>query len=396
MTGTPRLSVLFVDDEESILSGLRRQFHSLRDDWEMRFVASGEAAVQAQRESLADVVVSDMRMPGMSGVELLELVRRQWPGTVRIMLSGQTDQAELLDFIGSVHQFVQKPCPPDQLRRIIARSARLAAAIEQPRLREVVAGLISLPVLPESYRSLLQALEDESSNALKVAAIIESDLGLRTKLHQMVNSSFFGIPRQITDTREAVVLLGLRSIWALAVTAHAFDAMADSNLSRAAVQSLWHTSVDLGALAAGLAQQAGRTQAEVSRARLAGTLSLIGRAVLLRHAQVEFSQARVQAAATGTPLYQMEQKHAGASQQAVGAYGLGLWAFEDSIVEAVMHAVSPEKSEVSGAGHPLAYVHVARSRLVESDLIERVELSRVFLDRVGLSELGNEQQRSAA
>ena len=88
--------VLFVDDEQRVLDGLARMLRPLRHEWEMSF-ASGAAEGLAELEARPfDVVVSDMRMPGMDGVELLTQVKEQHPGLVRIVLSGQTDRENLL------------------------------------------------------------------------------------------------------------------------------------------------------------------------------------------------------------------------------------------------------------------------------------------------------------
>jgi len=80
--------ILFVDDEPNILAGLKRQLRSQRKEWEMAFAESGEAALDMLSETPFDVVVSDMRMPGMDGAELLNRVKERYPETVRIILSG--------------------------------------------------------------------------------------------------------------------------------------------------------------------------------------------------------------------------------------------------------------------------------------------------------------------
>ena len=83
--------ILFVDDEPRVLEGLRRMLHSLRNDWEMKFVASGAEALQCLAATPFDVLVTDVRMPEMSGVELLQEVIQQYPEVIRIVLSGTAD-----------------------------------------------------------------------------------------------------------------------------------------------------------------------------------------------------------------------------------------------------------------------------------------------------------------
>jgi prevent-host-death family protein len=158
-----QFSVLFVDDEPRILDGLRRQLRASRFDWDMRFVESGEAAIRAMNESPADVVVSDMRMPGMNGAQVLRRVQQSWPDALRVILSGQTDQAELLGDIGAVHQFLQKPCDPDAVRATVLRAQTVRMLLESRRLRKVSAGVVSLPLLASTHTMLGKALDADAS-----------------------------------------------------------------------------------------------------------------------------------------------------------------------------------------------------------------------------------------
>jgi len=64
--------ILFVDDEPNVLAGLKRMLYSLRNEWDMKFVTSGAEALQCLSESPFEVLVTDVRMPEMNGIELLQ------------------------------------------------------------------------------------------------------------------------------------------------------------------------------------------------------------------------------------------------------------------------------------------------------------------------------------
>ena len=85
-------SILFVDDEPNILSGLRRMFRALRNEKDFHFVESGKAALDFMAQTPVDVIVSDMRMPGMEGIELLKIMVARHPEVVRFVLSGHADR----------------------------------------------------------------------------------------------------------------------------------------------------------------------------------------------------------------------------------------------------------------------------------------------------------------
>jgi len=85
------IRVIFVDDEPRVLEGLKRMLRPKRNEWQMTFVGSAQAALDALKVEPCEVVVTDMRMPGMNGAELLEVVQREYPDTIRLILSGQAD-----------------------------------------------------------------------------------------------------------------------------------------------------------------------------------------------------------------------------------------------------------------------------------------------------------------
>ena len=107
--------ILFVDDDPGILAGFQR---SLRKDFKID-TAEGAAPALAMIRSRSPyaVVVADMRMPGMNGVEFLMELEKTSPDTVRMMLTGNADQKTARDAVnqGHIFRFLTKPCPPEEL-----------------------------------------------------------------------------------------------------------------------------------------------------------------------------------------------------------------------------------------------------------------------------------------
>ena len=83
-----KIRILFVDDEPNVLDGLRRMLRGMRHQWQMSFATNGHEALEILDGQPYDVVVSDMRMPGMDGVQLLTEIKKRHPTIVRIVLSG--------------------------------------------------------------------------------------------------------------------------------------------------------------------------------------------------------------------------------------------------------------------------------------------------------------------
>lgn len=111
------VKILCVDDEENVLRSLRRLF--MDDDYELFTAVSAEAGLEILgRGEAIPVVISDYRMPGMNGVHFLSEVCRNWPETVRIVLSGYADTAAVVEAInlGQIYKFIPKPWNDDELR----------------------------------------------------------------------------------------------------------------------------------------------------------------------------------------------------------------------------------------------------------------------------------------
>ena len=143
--------ILLVDDEPNVLEGFKRH---LRKSHDIELAVGGEAALLSLKEKGPfAVVVSDMQMPEMSGVELLSKVREIREQTVRIMLTGNADQRTAVDAVneGNIFRFLNKPCPPEQLAQV------LDAALEQHRLITAEEELLN-KTLSGSVRMLTQIL----------------------------------------------------------------------------------------------------------------------------------------------------------------------------------------------------------------------------------------------
>lgn len=133
MADRPR--ILFVDDETRVLDGLRRSLHRHAGRWDMEFLDDPAAALAAFRAAPFDVVVSDMKMPAMTGIEMVVAMRDAVPDSFFIMLTGTADLRTAIDAINraDVFRFFTKPCPPFLLAEGIAEA--LAAREERLRAR---------------------------------------------------------------------------------------------------------------------------------------------------------------------------------------------------------------------------------------------------------------------
>jgi DNA-binding NarL/FixJ family response regulator len=189
------IRVIFVDDEPRVLEGLKRMLRPKRNEWQMTFVGSAQAALEALRAEPCEVVVTDMRMPGMSGAELLEVVQREYPDTIRLILSGQAETESVMKALGVSHQFLSKPCDADILQGTIARAFALRDLAGNPAVKTLVARINKLPTLPATYQKLVECLKSPDADMDDVAQIIARDPSMSARLLKVVNSAYFGLAK---------------------------------------------------------------------------------------------------------------------------------------------------------------------------------------------------------
>ena len=323
--------ILFVDDEPRILEGLQRLLRSQRSRWEMAFAPGGEAALAMLAAEPFDVVVSDMRMPGMDGAALLACVKERFPQAVRIVLSGHTDVGTTLKTVSVAHQFLTKPCDPDELQEVIDHVCRLRALLDNEAIRQIVGQMGELPSSPRLYAALTRALKDPEVPLAQVAKVVEQDVAMSVKCLQLVNSAFFGLPRRLTSIGEAVNYLGVATLRTLVLSAEIFRAFETRDVegfSIAALEAHAFMAANLAlrlpaegelgqqAFMAAMLHEVGTL---VLAARLPGQLALIGRVTSER----------------GCARREVEQELLGTTHAKIGAYLLGLWGLPWPIVEAV-------------------------------------------------------------
>ncbi len=352
------LKVMFVDDESRVLQGLQRMLRPLRETWDMQFFESGEAALQAMAASPVDVVVSDMRMPSMSGAELLTRVMRQFPSTVRIILSGQADKELVHKTIGPTHQYLSKPCDADTLKATVDRAAKLRHLLGNDRLRLLTGRMDSLPSLPALYLQLVELLQNPNATLQKVGELVAQDLGMSIKLLQLVNSAFFGLRRNVSNPSEAVNLLGVETIQSLVLSVHAFNQLNAEHLANFSLESVWQHSMAVAGLAKRIALSEGLSKTQGEEAHMAGMLHDIGRVVLATNIPEDYAKVLAMAKTQDRSLIACEMELLGATHAEVGAYLLGLWGIADPIVEAVAYHHTPRECP-NHVFCALSAVHVA-------------------------------------
>ena len=163
--------LLFVDDEERVVNLLRMMF---RGEYEVLTANSGRQALEIVAAQAVDVIVSDQRMPEMTGIELLAQVSKVSPSTMRILLTGYSDLTAIVGSVndGEVFRFINKPWDHAEIKRIVGEAAAIArttgAAMAKPVVSEAATA-------SQAERPELLLLDDNAADRQAMAQVIGSD-----------------------------------------------------------------------------------------------------------------------------------------------------------------------------------------------------------------------------
>lgn len=328
--------ILFVDDDVEIISSTKRMLYLNHHDWNVLYATSGAAALKQMEEHPVTVIVSDIRMPGMTGIEFLKEVKERWPQTIRIVLSGHSDRDSSLQASGLVHQFLAKPCPIDVVIQTIENALKTEDVIQDPNLKRILGQLKTIPSQPSAYTQIVEELKNPEASTATVGKIIARDVSMSAKILQLVNSAFFSLPQTIIDPTQAVVMLGVETIRDLVLAIGIFSQFDPAKLERFELNNLWHHSQRVSSLAKTIVLDSGGDKKQVNHALIAGLIHDIGRLVLADNLPDQYEQLIDRCSPRKASLYEMEIAELGTSHAHVGAYLLGVWGLPDPVIQGVI------------------------------------------------------------
>ncbi len=381
--------ILFVDDEPAVLDGLEDSLRKFRRRWDMTFACGGDAAISKMTDSNYDVVVSDVRMPGLSGIEVLQYAKDNHPNAVRIALTGYADEDNTIKLTELAQRYLTKPCAVDELDEVISRDTGLIEAFDNPIVQELAGAAGRLPAGENVQGKLLESINSSDSSVHDIANLVEEDLALTAKILQLANSSFFRRQVSVVSARQAVTHLGLEVIRSLLLADQLFEKSKDiPKMDYFDVSAMQKHSQ----LCSSIAKEIAPASECSSALMTAGLLHDVGKIIIaIERPEVVASLVSVQDGAPYTwASSAAERDILGCTHAEIGGYFLNLWGVPTSVVEAVTFhdtpsAIFSHELDIVGVVHISNYLAHWAVEKEPSDVVES-KLDHDFLERIAMSD----------
>jgi HD-like signal output (HDOD) protein len=312
----------------TLCSGLR----TARPEWQV-LTASARTSAKAVCGALSlDAVIVDTGL-GDDGLLLLDDLAGSFPRIGRIALSPGAQAA--------AHRVLPRNPPPFPLALAVQAAIDSAGKEDVDPVAALIADVEDLPSSPATWTRLRTMLADPDIEIRALAEAISRDVGTTARVLRLVNSAFLGLRRQITDMREAITVLGLRTISSVVLSA---EVMAAFDKLRA-VPGLDVDALSSHGLASGVVARSvltDRTQADDGF--VSGLLQDVGQLALASAAPDAFRHCLAEAAWHNRPLHEVEREILGCDHAQTGAALLVIWQMPESVVAAVAgsHTALPD------------------------------------------------------
>ncbi len=351
-TQLTRLPVLvIVDDDEALATSLRGVFRHC--GYSTYAFTSAASALEFISRAPADLVIADLRMPVMTGIELLQQISTVSPDAIRMILGGSDDRDAMANAQsrGLAHNMVVKPWNDVLVRELIQQALDQKEGIRRQHLKEILGSIDALPSPPSFHVKLQAELAREGSSIYDIAREIEKSPPIVAKLLRVANSVYFARRKPFVTVHDAVFFIGTDYIAGLvaAIEAfHGFALQARPELS-AQIERLWVESFRRATLAKKIAEKWPGLETPEA-VYIASLLQDIGYAVTLCFDPEMFAEYVRQCEQGILSPYDVEVRLFDHMHDTMGAALLEYWKLSPTVVKAV------EKHHQRTDGDPLLQI----------------------------------------
>lgn len=347
--------VMFVGEDQELWPELLKC--AAKENWRMTFAHAGDEALVAMDEQEFDAVVSNLKLRGMSGADLLQEVRQRKPDVWRFLRCEPRSAHEARGWAGAAHQFIPT-------RDAAAIETRLAQAFRKevwmpgPVAENLLITCPFLPSPPKVYYRILETMAAPNASLEKIGELLEQDPAMSAKLLKLVNSAVFALQLEVSRPGDAVMYLGMETTKAMILMAHTTSTFQAMERSEFPMEHVMAHSFMTARYARWIAQHECPRGLTPDQAFTGGLLHDIGKFLLAGNRAEAYARAIEYARRGKMSLRQAEIDFFGADHAELGGCLLAAWGLPQPIVEAVALHHKPVWMSDSGFT-PATAVHVA-------------------------------------
>lgn len=342
--------ILIVDDEVQILKALSRAFFDT--EYDIYTAQSGEEALEILENTEVNLVISDMKMPFMDGYELLSKVKEKYPRTIRIILSGYTEEKTIIKAIikNIAKVYIFKPWNNDDLIHCVEQLFYVENLLNSNNLLVLINNLDSIPTTPLNHQNILSLIESDE-DIKTISDEIEKDLAISTNLLHVANSALYGV--KTGSVKQAVTYLGLQNTKLLITSTSILNSISSYNYN-STFEKLWNHSLLTNKILSLIYEKFLKKKLPETSLS-AGLLHNVG-FLAMKHELVNQYNSEDK---NSNNLLCLEKNEFGFTHQEVGGYLLSWWELPFPIVEAALFHHCPLDDAIVNKELVLA-VHIAQ------------------------------------
>jgi len=359
---TPGLkrNLLLVDASENALREFNRFLQHRTKFWELTGAANAAEALSLLENSAFDGIVTAARLPGSTGVELLNKLVPRYPNLVRLIRYAPEDKSLLRGFVGWPPLHLTRDMDGAEIEASLKGAFQLAEWMAKPAMKALLPQMRRLPTVPELYTKVMDLLSSLTSSTEDVGRLIAQDPALTIKMLQMVNSAAFALAHPVSSAVEAVLFLGAERTKALILVANTCLHFNLSECKGFSQEQFWQHCLSTAGLARSIMQME-RVDAKLAdEAFTAALLHDVGKLLFAANLPEKYSQMLAVARNQKMSDEQAERTAFGTSHAELGACLLGTWGLPLDLLRAISWHHAPCESG-DGVFSLLTAVHAANA-----------------------------------
>ncbi|MBN2703762.1 MAG: HDOD domain-containing protein [Pontiellaceae bacterium] len=356
--------ILLIKPSRNMFDALKMGFRSVDSSCDVLYAATAEEALSINAEHRCDLVATSNELDGeMSGLELLAELKATSPETIRFFIIDESEEKSMRGGLVDVPQ--QVLTYPVNLKNFVQQAERafaLRSVIRNPQILKLLGRADSLPPLPRVFHRISEKMNDPNASLYDIAAIVEEDIVLSSKVLKLANSSLFNLRMPVGTVSQAVSFLGSRTVGSLVFSQGLGETFSGGHEMNYFLEELNRHSLECATMLTHILTSWNSDQKLIDKAFFCGIAHDLGKLVLAKYAPQEWLQIMQAIEAGDRTDVEIEREVVGITHAEIAAYLLAVWGFPNDQVIAVAFHHNPAKIRSRDPGI-LCALHLAENLL---------------------------------